>query len=331
MSANVESMIRNAIQSYRAGDKATARQLLEQATELDQMSEKAWMWLSAVVDSEEDRRICLENVLFINPDNQDAQKGLQLLTGAPSAPSSPAPTPTSDQPVIEPPTATSSASATYNPANEISSDEYDDWIGGLNLGSGEDEPTPVASSPAPADDAPGFDETLLQDMFGVDDAGLSLDDLIDDGYEYASAPAFDDEARVPASALMDDEPHLDEGPFSAGNIEGDAGFDDLFDSAFNDLQGEPDPEPASASVAATPLTPPPSSTRQSPVERGARATRSQSSAEPDDPGVYFQAIPREIRATQLPGTDAPAPLVPILLFIVLLLLNIGAVVVLVMG
>jgi hypothetical protein len=42
-------------------------------------NETAWVWLSYVVDTFEDRQICLENVLTINPNNKYAQRGLNQL------------------------------------------------------------------------------------------------------------------------------------------------------------------------------------------------------------------------------------------------------------
>ncbi|MFZ0547031.1 MAG: hypothetical protein WAM60_16420, partial [Candidatus Promineifilaceae bacterium] len=41
----------------------------------------AWMWLSAVAESYEEKRICLENVLTINPSHPQARRGLALLEG----------------------------------------------------------------------------------------------------------------------------------------------------------------------------------------------------------------------------------------------------------
>ena len=49
------------------------------AIELDDHDEQAWLWLSSVVESPADKRVCLENVLAINPDNRAAQKGLRWL------------------------------------------------------------------------------------------------------------------------------------------------------------------------------------------------------------------------------------------------------------
>ncbi len=45
----------------------------------DERNELAWLWLSGVVKTTEDRRICLENVLAINPENTTARWGLEKL------------------------------------------------------------------------------------------------------------------------------------------------------------------------------------------------------------------------------------------------------------
>ncbi|MFZ0546584.1 MAG: hypothetical protein WAM60_14150 [Candidatus Promineifilaceae bacterium] len=67
------------IQAAQQGEKDRARTLLLRVIEQDEKNERAWLWLSGVVESDEDRRICLENVLAINPDNLPAQQGLAQL------------------------------------------------------------------------------------------------------------------------------------------------------------------------------------------------------------------------------------------------------------
>lgn len=80
MSANnVNAMVKEAIRILKAGDKAGARALLEQATQLDSYNEQAWLWLSGVVETDEDRLTCLNNVLFINPSNAHAKQGVAML------------------------------------------------------------------------------------------------------------------------------------------------------------------------------------------------------------------------------------------------------------
>lgn len=54
---------------------------------MDQRNERAWMWLSAVVDDPEQQRTCLEYVLKINPENARARKGLVSLQASSPSPS----------------------------------------------------------------------------------------------------------------------------------------------------------------------------------------------------------------------------------------------------
>ncbi|MBE2220728.1 MAG: hypothetical protein IAF02_04265, partial [Anaerolineae bacterium] len=41
--------------------------------------EQAWLWLSGALTADEDKRVCLENVLALNPENQAAKRGLAKL------------------------------------------------------------------------------------------------------------------------------------------------------------------------------------------------------------------------------------------------------------
>jgi hypothetical protein len=65
--------------ALKAGRKPEAGELLEQATEQDSDNEKAWLWLSGAVDTDQERQRCLERALAINPDNAYAQRGLEIL------------------------------------------------------------------------------------------------------------------------------------------------------------------------------------------------------------------------------------------------------------
>ncbi|NDJ78082.1 MAG: hypothetical protein GYB65_17680 [Chloroflexi bacterium] len=75
----IEQLLKDGIQAARANDKATARSYLEQVVELDQHNEKGWFWLAAVVETDEEKRVCLGNVVVINPNNQRAQRLLDQL------------------------------------------------------------------------------------------------------------------------------------------------------------------------------------------------------------------------------------------------------------
>ena len=73
------STLDDAIQAIRMGNPETGRQILEELLEVDENDEEVWLWLSAVVDTDEDREICLENVLALNPANKAAQQGMNSL------------------------------------------------------------------------------------------------------------------------------------------------------------------------------------------------------------------------------------------------------------
>jgi len=67
--SSIEALQR-AIQAARAGRRVEARDMLLQIVDVDPRNELAWMWLSGLVDSLEDRMIACENVLVINPANE---------------------------------------------------------------------------------------------------------------------------------------------------------------------------------------------------------------------------------------------------------------------
>jgi hypothetical protein len=69
----------DAVEYIRMGDKEQGRLILEEMLETDENNEDIWLWLCTVVDSDEDREICLENVLAINPDNAVAQRAVEAL------------------------------------------------------------------------------------------------------------------------------------------------------------------------------------------------------------------------------------------------------------
>ena len=81
----IEASLKAGITAAKAGRWEQARELLLQVVEVDEQNEQAWLWLSGVVPGDEDRRVCLENVLTINPDNELAQKGLARLGVSPDS------------------------------------------------------------------------------------------------------------------------------------------------------------------------------------------------------------------------------------------------------
>jgi len=103
----VEKLVNQAGQAIRAGKKLEARKMLEQILETDDSNEQAWLLLAAVVDTPRERRICLENVLEINPNNEKAKQALEKLRPSPASGNTPTPAATPSRPAAT----TSSASA----------------------------------------------------------------------------------------------------------------------------------------------------------------------------------------------------------------------------
>jgi Tol biopolymer transport system component len=96
--SKVDQLLREAIAAVKLGDKVTARTKLQEVVSLDQYNEKGWYWLASVVETDEERKVCLGNVVVINPDNQRAQQMLNRL----SQPKSTNPFDLGETPVEEP-------------------------------------------------------------------------------------------------------------------------------------------------------------------------------------------------------------------------------------
>jgi hypothetical protein len=76
---NVQELLRKGIEAAREQNKAEAREYLQQVVDLDDKNEKGWYWLASVVETDEERKVCLGNVLFINPNNERAKKAMEQL------------------------------------------------------------------------------------------------------------------------------------------------------------------------------------------------------------------------------------------------------------
>lgn len=85
--AQIAELLRRGIAAARARREEEAREILTRVTDLDERNEQAWLWLSGVVASLEERRVCLENALSINPANFYAQAGLRWVNQQISPPS----------------------------------------------------------------------------------------------------------------------------------------------------------------------------------------------------------------------------------------------------
>ena len=75
----MQDLLDQGIAAVKAGQREHARDLLMRVVEQDDENALAWLWLSGVVDSLDDREVCLENVLSLEPHNEMARKGLDIL------------------------------------------------------------------------------------------------------------------------------------------------------------------------------------------------------------------------------------------------------------
>lgn len=73
---SVAELLRAGIAAAKAGQREQACTLLLRVTELDEHNLTAWLWLSGLLDRLEDREVCLENVLTLDPANETARQGL---------------------------------------------------------------------------------------------------------------------------------------------------------------------------------------------------------------------------------------------------------------
>ncbi|WP_322511957.1 hypothetical protein [Chloroflexus sp.] len=72
-------LVERGIAAARGGQRRVAAGLLARALKLDPSDERAWLWLSGVVDDPAQRAFCLQAVLRINPNNPHARRGLAYL------------------------------------------------------------------------------------------------------------------------------------------------------------------------------------------------------------------------------------------------------------
>jgi len=73
------TMLTEAIAAARAGDRSRARELLARLLRTDSANAEYWIWMSAVVDTEQERVYCLESALRLDPTNRAVLRGLVVL------------------------------------------------------------------------------------------------------------------------------------------------------------------------------------------------------------------------------------------------------------
>lgn len=313
MSQNVDGMVRAGVDAYRAGNKTEARALLERAIEIDSYNETAWLWLSAVVDTQEEQQTCLENVLVINPDNSRARQGLKSLGINPESVLAD----TQDDYEEDVYAVPSSSASIERTVPETSPEEYDDWVGTLNLG---------ADNTSAEDDAPvQEDNTVQEDLFSdvdfsADGGAFSIDSTVftEDAFTEEQEETTYDDISFDETAFDNGYDDFDNSPVDSGYSDEDLFAGDTSDAGngmfadvntlenYNDAVGNSldyddsqfsgdEPEPTT----------------------------------PDEPDaisdeVLFSRIPAEIKATRAPGITEKVPQYHYIILGVLALVNVGA-------
>lgn len=77
----MEALLEEAIVLVNEGRLEQGRALLERVLEQNPKNDRAWVWLSGCVEDPRQRRICLQQALNANPNNQAALDGMQVLEG----------------------------------------------------------------------------------------------------------------------------------------------------------------------------------------------------------------------------------------------------------
>lgn len=333
MPANVDGMVREGISAYRAGHKEEARTLLLRAVEIDQYNEQAWLWLSAVVETPEEQRTCLENVLTINPKSDRAKQGIDMLdqrfgsspkvsptqaedvmasTSFTPPPAPPLPAkPAGDDELpssIEweaPITASSSASSNYK-VNEPSEKEYDDWVSKLNLGG-----TAPEISPAIMDEANRF-----MSMTDDEDDERFDPNTVDDLFSSGPFSADLSTQQLPKAEPIKQQSPLRQSPLTAQPISPAA------ENISSPLVSKPVPSKPAVDKTLDIFK------EEDKIRHSGALVEDFDDAEMEklEADEFFQYIPREITATRLPGTSERYPVVAVLGLLVMILVNVGAVI-----
>jgi hypothetical protein len=283
-SNNVNVMVKEAVRALKANNKAEARSLLEKATELDPYNEQAWLWLSGVVETEDDQQTCLQNVLFINPGNENAKQGLAMLEAKSAA-----------RPKAEPKPANPEAFADFDLPSG------DDWLAELD-----EMRTSATGMPSTNPFNIPIDEEFdsgdpfsdpFGDPFGAVDGPFSANTSLPPIAE-TSAPVVPASASLPTSPASPASSELDD-------------LDALFAAPNAPASPVPDApakrgRPGRREIAAAP--------RSDPLD---------TITDDADAGTLFSIIPAEIRAGSLPGAVKKASTFIRLLFAALIVANIA--------
>jgi hypothetical protein len=100
--SSLESLLDAGKRALSAGNRRAAHEYWRMAAVSHPYEERVWLALMDVITEEDDREVCLENIIAINPLNPDARRQLRALRSAqpPEPAATPDPTP---EPAVQPP------------------------------------------------------------------------------------------------------------------------------------------------------------------------------------------------------------------------------------
>ena len=78
-SERFEELFQAGRSAFAMGNLQQAHDFWKEAARLSPFNEQVWVALLDVIDSDEDRRVCLQNILQINPLNVQARRMLNLI------------------------------------------------------------------------------------------------------------------------------------------------------------------------------------------------------------------------------------------------------------
>jgi Flp pilus assembly protein TadD len=76
MATEMSQLVREGIEAYKRGDRDEATRLLTEAIRVDRRDINAWLYLGAVLEEPDRKKQAFEQVLRLDPNNQQAKSAL---------------------------------------------------------------------------------------------------------------------------------------------------------------------------------------------------------------------------------------------------------------
>src|SRR5829696_3091029 len=77
--ARLKALMKEGKEAFASGHHSLAHDIWREAATLDPYNEQVWLALLRVLESNEDRRVCLQNIIAINPTNVRARHMLRQM------------------------------------------------------------------------------------------------------------------------------------------------------------------------------------------------------------------------------------------------------------